>query len=169
MSTTATSGLCIATWRSRSSALPDCATTSKPASTSKRAIPSRRSTESSASTTRTGVAPGRARRGGKSPAEAGLLELEDPLGLRHVGQRPEAEVAQVASRRQRRGGRLGGDDLSAVARGRDPVGAMDVDADVAVLGERRRAGVQADPDADGRRPVVAAEPSLRVDSCVCGL
>ena len=34
-------------------------------------------------------------------SEAGLLELEDPLGLRHVGQRPEAEIAQVASRRQR--------------------------------------------------------------------
>ena len=101
--------------------------------------------------------------------EAGLLELEDPLGLRHVGQCPEAEIAQVASRRQRRGGRLGGDDLSSVARGRDPVRAMDVDADIAVLGERRRAGVQADPDADRRRPVVAAEPPLRVDCCLCGL
>ena len=46
---------------------------------------------------------------------------------------------------------------------------MDVDADVAVLGERRRAGVQPDPDAHGRGPVVAAEPSLRVDGRVCGL
>ena len=101
--------------------------------------------------------------------EAGLVELEDPLGLRHVGQRPEAEVAQVASRRQCRGGRLGGDDLSSVAGRRDPEGAMDVDADVAVLGERCRAGVQPDPDAYGRGPVVATEPSLCVDGCVCGL
>jgi hypothetical protein len=45
---------------------------------------------------------------------------------------------------------------------------MDVDADIAVLGERRRAGVQADPDAHGRRPVVTAEPP-RVDCCLCGL
>ena len=103
------------------------------------------------------------------PSEADLLELKDPLRLRHIGQCPEAEVAQVASRRQCRCGRLGGDDLSSVARGRDPEGAMDVDSDVAVLGERRRAGVQPDPDPHGRRPVVATEPSLCVDSRVCGL
>ena len=39
---------------------------------------------------------------------------------------------------------------------------MDVDAHVAVLAERRRAGVQADPDAHGCRPVVAAKPPLGV-------
>jgi hypothetical protein len=46
---------------------------------------------------------------------------------------------------------------------------MDVDADIAVLGERCRAGVQPDPDAHRRRPVVATEPSLCVDGRVCGL
>ena len=46
---------------------------------------------------------------------------------------------------------------------------MDVDADIAVLGERGRAGVQADPDAHGGGPVVATEPPLRIDRCVCRL
>ena len=103
------------------------------------------------------------------PREADLLELKDPLRLRHVGQCPEAQVAQLASRRQRRRGRLRGDDLSPVAGRRDSVGAMDVDTDVAVLGERRGAGVQPDPDTDRGRPVVAPEPSLCVDGGVCGL
>ena len=53
MSTTATSGWCMRTLRTRSSAVPAWATTSKPQSESSRATPSRRSTESSASTTRT--------------------------------------------------------------------------------------------------------------------
>ena len=115
MSTTATSGRCIATWRSRSSAFPDCATTSKPASSSSRAIPSRSSTESSASTTRTGVAPGPGaqaagscrrgpapRAGRSAPARAG------PGATRARGRAARARV-----RARRRG--LGGDDLAAVA------------------------------------------------------
>ena len=104
-----------ATWRRRSSALPDCATTSKPASSSSRATPSRSSTESSARTTRTGVAPGRARERGEVAAEAGLVELEDPLGLRQLRQRPEAEVAELAVGGEHERSRLGGDDLAAVA------------------------------------------------------
>ena len=52
MSTIATSGLCIATCRSRSSGLSDCASTSKPDSSSSRTTPSRRRIESSAMTTR---------------------------------------------------------------------------------------------------------------------
>ena len=52
MSTTATSGRWAKTLRSRSSASPACATTSKPESRSRRTIPSLKSTESSATTTR---------------------------------------------------------------------------------------------------------------------
>src|SRR3954452_16883566 len=51
-STTAMSGLCTPTLRSKSSASPAWPTTSKPDSSSSRAIPSRSSTESSAITTR---------------------------------------------------------------------------------------------------------------------
>jgi hypothetical protein len=41
---------------------------------------------------------------------------------------------------------------------------VDVDADVAVLAQSRRAGVEADSNAHGRRPVVPAERPLRRDS-----
>ena len=95
-------------------------------------------------------------------AQARLLELEDSLGLGQVGQQPEAEVAQFPGGRELGRGGLRDDDLTAVAGGGDPVGAVDVDAHVAVLGERCGAGVQADPGAHGRGPVVAAEPALRV-------
>jgi hypothetical protein len=99
---------------------------------------------------------------GEVAAEAGLVQLEDALRFGEVGQGPEAEVAELAPRRQRGRAGLGGDDLAAVAGGGDPVGAMDVDADVAVVAERGRAGVQADPGAHGGGPVVAAEAALRV-------
>ena len=94
--------------------------------------------------------------------EPRLLELEDPLRVGQVRQGPEPEVAQLAPRCEGRRRGLGRDDLPTVAAVGDPVGAMDVDADVAVLAERRRAGVQADPDPHRRGPVVAAQPPLRV-------
>ena len=53
-STTATSGRCASALRSRSSASPACATTSKPASVRSRAMPSRSSTSSSPMTMRSG-------------------------------------------------------------------------------------------------------------------
>ena len=59
--------------------------------------------------------------------------------------------------------RLRGDDLAAVAGVRDPEGAMDLDADVAVLAECGGAGVEADPDAHRRRPGVTRDPPLRFD------
>ena len=58
-STTATSGLCAPTLRSRSSASPAWPATSKPDSSSRRARPSRSSTESSATTTFSGCVGGR--------------------------------------------------------------------------------------------------------------
>ena len=147
--------------------MPDCATTSKPASSSSRATPSRSSTESSASTTRTGVAPGRARKRREVAAEARLVELEDPLRLRQLRQRPEAEVAQLAVGREHERGGLGRDDLAAVAGVGDPERAMDLDADVAVLAEGGDAGVQPDADPHGRRPVVAAEIFRWASTAAC--
>ena len=94
-------------------------------------------------------------------AEAGIVELEDALGVGEVRQRPEPEVAELVLGRERAGRGLGQDDLAAVAGGRDAIGAVDVDADVAVLAERRSAGVQADANAHRGGPVVAAEASLR--------
>ena len=96
-------------------------------------------------------------------AEARLVELEDPLRLRQLRQRPEAEVAELAVGGEHECRGLGGDDLAAVARVRDPERAVDVDADVAVLAERGGAGVQPDADAHRRGPVVARDPPLRVD------
>ena len=163
MSTTATSGRCIATWRRRSSAVPDCATTSKPDSSSSRAIPSRSSTESSASTTRTGVAPGRARSGGKSPPKPGSSSWKIRSGSGRSGsdQRPRSRsscsVASAAADGLRE------DDLASVPRRGDALGAVDVDADVAVLAERGGARVQADANAHRRRPRMPAEPALSLD------
>ena len=96
-------------------------------------------------------------------AEARLVELEDPLRLRQLRQRPEAEVAELAVGREHERSRLGRDDLAAVAGVGDPEGAVDLDADVAVLAERGGAGVQPDADAHRRRPGVARDPPLCVD------
>ena len=46
---------------------------------------------------------------------------------------------------------------------RDPERAMDLDADVAVLGQRRGAAVKSDPYSHRRRPGVACDPPLRLD------
>jgi hypothetical protein len=66
-------------------------------------------------------------------------------------------------RRERDGDGLGGDDLTAVARIGDPERAVHVDADVAVVVEHRRRGVEPDADPHRLRPGVAAESPLRLD------
>ena len=114
-----------------------------------------------------GVAPGASAERGEVAAEARLVELEDPLRLRQLRQRPEAEIAEVARRCELERGRLGGDDLAAVAGVRDPERPVDLDADVAVVAERRRPGVQADPDPHrasarcGPRSAAAPRPPRR--------
>ena len=56
-------------------------------------------------------------------------------------------------------------DLPAVPRGGDPLGAVHVDADVAVLAEGGSAGVEADADTHRRGPGMAAEPPLGLEGC----
>ena len=112
--------------------------------------------------------PGARAQRGEVAAEPRLVELEDPLRLRQLRERPEAEVAELAGGGEHERRRLGGDDLAAVAGVRDPVRAVDLDADVAVLAERRGAGVEPDPDTHRRRPAVARDPPLRVDRGLSG-
>ena len=114
MSTTATSGLCIATWTEQILRVSDWATTRTP--------PPRAAARSLAQQHRV-VREHDAQRGGaragaqgrEVAAEPGLVELEDPLRLRQVRQEPETEVPEGAVGRERRRGGLGGDDLPAVA------------------------------------------------------
>ena len=98
MSTTATSGWCMATWRSRSSAFPDCATTSKPDVLEQ----PRDALAQQHRVLGEDDADGRAARAGaerrEAAAEAGLVELEDPLRLGQLRERPEPEVAEIALR-----------------------------------------------------------------------
>ena len=153
----------IATWRSRSSAVPDCATTSKPASSSSRrrpraAAPSRRR------------APRGARRraarrcrasGGKSRGSPSAIDLVDALGIGKALQAVGAEIARLdAGDERRRGG--GQQHLTAVPRGRDARGADHVQTGVALLAELRYAGVKAHPHLDdcALRPAVVADPCL---------
>jgi hypothetical protein len=94
-------------------------------------------------------------------------ELVDPLGS---GEPREPVLSEVA-----RGDtvelveRLGGEhDLRAVARVRDPRRAHDVESRVALLRERRRAGVESDPDAhaDVARPLRVTEGPLNRERCL---
>src|SRR5256885_9560064 len=102
-STIATSGLCARTFRRRSSGSPAWATTSKPASSSRRTTPSRNRTESSAITTRMA---------GASLVDEGGYELARQVALRHEPARAAAaherpEVGAVAARGEHDdGGRL---------------------------------------------------------------
>ncbi len=120
MSTIATFGRCRPTCRRRSSGVPDCATTSKPASARSRAIPSRSRTVSSASTTLT-PAPSvetvlRKRR--EVAREVVGEQLVDALRAREALEPVLAEVAaRDASERAQHVSR--DDDLPAVAGVRD--------------------------------------------------
>jgi len=72
--------------------------------------------------------------------ELPVPELVDPFGGRQVLQPVPAKIAQ-AVRANQVARRLRHEDLPAVAGGGDPRSAMHVDADVALLGEERLAGV----------------------------
>ena len=88
--------------------------------------------------------------GGKSLAS----ELEERDRLGDVLEPVLAEVGEGGSIDEG-GGRLREDDLAAVARGGDPRCEVDVVSDVALVGQKRGPGVQADPHLDragGERP-----------------
>ena len=84
--------------------------------------------------------------GGKAPSPS--WKIGDRLGdvLQPV-------LAEVGERRplDELGGRMREEDLAAVAGGGDARGEVDVVADVALLGDERRARVQADPHLDRAR------------------
>ena len=67
--------------------------------------------------------------------ELAVAELEEPLGADEVLQAVLAEVADLGIALEQTPGRLGEDDLPPVRRRRDPCRAMDVDADVALVGD----------------------------------
>src|SRR3954466_1414762 len=143
-STTATSGLCAPTLRSRSSASPASPATSKPDSSSSRARPSRSSTESSASTTRSGALI----RGTLLLSEELVDTGAGKLCLGHeaagAGARDErAEVGRVAARHEHdvgpvAVGQLPG-DLEAVDVGQLGVEEDEVGSEALGLGDARRA------------------------------
>ena len=83
--------------------------------------------------------------------EVAVAELEEALRADRVLQPVFAEVADRSVSRYEAARRLGDDDLSAVRRGCDPRGAVDVHADVVLLGHERLAGVDAHPDPDWAR------------------
>jgi hypothetical protein len=80
--------------------------------------------------------------------EVPVAELVDALRRRQVLQPVRAEVAQigVAGERSRRGG---DEDLAAVPACGDARRAVDVSADIALVGEQRRSRMDAHPDANG--------------------
>ena len=75
------------------------------------------------------------------------LELEDPLGGAEVLEPVRPEVAGAHLNERPRG--LRQEDLAPVADGGDARRPVDVDADVAVRGRSRLAGVEPHPDPDG--------------------
>jgi len=82
------------------------------------------------------------------------LELEDPLRSAEVPEPVRPEVPGVHL--DESPGGLGQEDLAAVADGGDAGGPVDVEPDVAFLGQPRLAGVEAHPDLDrtaGQRPL----------------
>ena len=84
--------------------------------------------------------------------ELALAELEEALCADQVLQAVLAEVADRSVCLEKAARRLGDDDLAAVRRGCDPRRAVDVHADVALLGHERLAGVDAHPDPDRPGP-----------------
>ena len=80
--------------------------------------------------------------------EVAVAELVQALGADQVLQPVLAEVADRRVALEEAAGRLGEDDLPAVGSGGDPRRAVDVDADVALVGHDRLAGVDAHADAD---------------------
>ena len=76
--------------------------------------------------------------------EVAVSELVDALGSGEVLQPMLAEVAKFALDELR--ARRGHEHLTAVAAGGDARGAVDVVSHIALVGQKRRSGVQADPD-----------------------
>ena len=78
--------------------------------------------------------------------EVAVSELVDALGGGEVLEPVLAEVSELELDERSGGGR--DEHLPAVAAGSDAGSAVDVGADVALLGQERRSGVQADPHRD---------------------
>ncbi len=98
--------------------------------------------------------------------EVVVAELVDPLGSGQVLEPVLAEVAQRRDVRQpvrceQRRGRGGDQHLPAVPAGRDPRRAVDVLADVALVGDVRSAGVHAHPEPDRALAEVLDDPRSR--------
>jgi hypothetical protein len=75
------------------------------------------------------------------------IGLEDQFRRAEVLEPMRAEVAE-SGRVEESGGRRADEDLAAVAGGGDARRTMDIRADVALLGQQRRAGVETDANAD---------------------
>ena len=95
-----------------------------------------------------------------------LPELVNALRRGEILEAMLAEVAQVGVQELRRRGR--DEDLPAVAAGCDAGGAVDVLADVSLLAQERRPGMQADPDPDRTRRERLRESGRRRDRSRCG-
>src|SRR2546430_176776 len=99
-------------------------------------------------------------------AQVGDVHLEERFGLSESVQRVAAEASEGDAFREAfsEGSmcRRGEKDLATVTRVANARGDVDRDPDVARVGERRPAGVHADPDTHVRllRPGLIAEPSL---------
>ena len=91
--------------------------------------------------------------------EVALAELEEALGADQILEAVLAEIADRSVGLQEAARRLGDDDLAAVRGGGDSRRAVDVYADVALVGHERLAGVETHANAD--RP--ASSASLRLD------
>jgi hypothetical protein len=91
--------------------------------------------------------------------EVSLAQLVDPLGGGEVLEPVLAEIAQLDLDQWSCRGR--DEDLTSVAAGGDAGCPVDVVSDVALLGEERRAGVQAHPDLDRTRGERLGEGSRR--------
>ena len=137
MSTSATSGLCMPTWRSRSSAVPLWATTSKPGVLEQ-------ARDSLAQQDRVvGEDYAHAAKPSASGAERGKrrelardVELIEALRLAEPRQLVVAQILELVRRVELVPGPLRDQDLAAAARLRDPRSPMDVDAVVGAFAER---------------------------------
>ena len=81
-----------------------------------------------------------------------VTELVDAFGGRQILELVLTEIAQLDRRVQELARRQGDEHLPAVTSGCDPGGAVDVDADVALAGEERLAGMESHPDVDRAAP-----------------
>ena len=166
MSTIATAGLCIATWRSRSSGFPDCATTSKPGVGEQPRDPL--AEEHGVVGERHGDAGSERRdRVPKRREVAREVVGEELVDSLRIGQALEPELAEIARRDSVQCDErvCRHEDLAAVAGIRDARGAHDVDPRVALVAEHRCARVQpeANAHAEPARPLGVAQLALDLE------